>query len=285
MPGSVVGAALNGTFQAIDTAVQNKYNKEAAERQFEYDKEMAALQNEYNVNMWRMNNEYNTPSAQMQRLVDAGLNPNLVYGSVSTGNSSSAPTQIAPGRKAVTQQAGLSKLGSLFDVVGLISAFQGLQKQKIENDILRNEERTRFFDANLLQEYYNGRVLYNMSLAPKTDLGVTVEKPMSRSMARYYKRGYAMYVPNDTADLSRTETKYETMNAGYQVDLSKYRKLTAQKDYENYEIDKWLGRIAMGINAFSNLTGGLLPIKKLFDKKPSLQRTYNTYHTYNTFNR
>ncbi|WP_139366091.1 hypothetical protein [Elizabethkingia meningoseptica] len=38
--------------------------------------------------MWNRNNEYNTPLAQMQRLKDAGLNPNLMYGQGTTGNSS-----------------------------------------------------------------------------------------------------------------------------------------------------------------------------------------------------
>lgn len=33
-----------------------------------------------NVRLWTMQNEYNSPAAQMQRLKDAGLNPNLVYG-------------------------------------------------------------------------------------------------------------------------------------------------------------------------------------------------------------
>lgn len=278
MPGSVVGSALGGVFQAIDTAVQNKYNKEAAKQQFAYDKEMAALQNEYNVNMWRMNNEYNTPSAQMQRLVDAGLNPNLAYGSVSTGNSSSAPTQIAPGQKAVTQQAGLSKLGSLFDVVGLISAFQGLQRQKIENNILRNEERRKFFDANLLQEYYNGRVSANLRFMDKLELPVT---RYSRDEAKYRVRPYGTYSDNSTLDLTRSEMLMDLENAGYHVDLSKYRKLTAQKDFENYDIDKWLTWISSGISSVSGIVGMFSPIKSLFgSKKPSLLRTYNTYNVY-----
>lgn len=265
----VFDSALNAATTAINTQVQNRYNKEAAKQQFEYDKEMASLQNEYNVNMWRMNNEYNSPSAQMQRLVDAGLSPNLAYGSVSTGNSSSAPTQIAPGQKAVTQQAGLAKLGSLFDVVGLISAFQGLQKQKIENDILRNEERKGFFDANLLQEYYNGRVSANLRFMD--NLGATVTH-YGRDEAKYRVRPYGTYSDGSTLDLSRSELLMDLENAGYHVDLSKYRKLTAQKDFENYDISKWLNWISTGI---SSVSGIVSTIKSLFGgKKSSVQRTY-----------
>lgn len=47
--------------------------------------------NEHELEMWRLNNEYNTPANQMQRMLDAGINPAAAYGQVSSGNSSSAP--------------------------------------------------------------------------------------------------------------------------------------------------------------------------------------------------
>lgn len=43
-----------------------------------------------NVALWNLQNQYNDPSAQMQRLAKAGLNPNLVYGGGNvTGNTTS----------------------------------------------------------------------------------------------------------------------------------------------------------------------------------------------------
>lgn len=60
-------------------------------------KEVARENREFSLDMWNRNNEYNTPLAQMQRLKDAGLNPNLMYGQGTTGNSS-APAS-AEGRK------------------------------------------------------------------------------------------------------------------------------------------------------------------------------------------
>lgn len=52
-----------------------------------------------NIEFWKMQNQYNTPSAQMQRLKDAGLNPNLIYGSSPAGASGSAGS-IAPSKPA-----------------------------------------------------------------------------------------------------------------------------------------------------------------------------------------
>lgn len=62
-------------------------------KQQEWNRQQAEWQNQVNVQNWQMQNEYNTPSNQMKRLQEAGLNPNLMYGngSASTGNATSAP--------------------------------------------------------------------------------------------------------------------------------------------------------------------------------------------------
>lgn len=39
------------------------------------------LADQNNIRFWQMQNEYNTPANQMKRLQEAGLNPNLIYGS------------------------------------------------------------------------------------------------------------------------------------------------------------------------------------------------------------
>jgi len=57
------------------------------------------LANMQNMKFWEMQNKYNTPKNQMARLKDAGLNPNLIYGSGSanTGVAGSiAPSKAAP---------------------------------------------------------------------------------------------------------------------------------------------------------------------------------------------
>lgn len=74
---------LGGLFGMGSQASANKANLE-----------LAKYQNEWNLKMWNMQNEYNTPKNQMARYLDAGLNPNLIYGSGSSsaGNSTSVPT-------------------------------------------------------------------------------------------------------------------------------------------------------------------------------------------------
>ena len=59
---SVVSAGAN----LLSMPLQNYYNKKAAKQQ-----------NEYQYSMWQANNDYNSPVSVMQRLEEAGLNPNL----------------------------------------------------------------------------------------------------------------------------------------------------------------------------------------------------------------
>lgn len=79
------GSLIGGAFNLGGMALQHKYNKE-----------MADIQNQYNIDMWNRQNEYNSPVQQMNRLKEAGLNPNLMYSQGTVGNASSAPQMSAP---------------------------------------------------------------------------------------------------------------------------------------------------------------------------------------------
>lgn len=84
--------ALTAGSQIFGNLFSNSQNKELAE----YNWEQAR-------NMWHEQNEYNSPVAQMERYRDAGLNPNLIYGSgASAGNASSFPTPQLPTMRSPT---------------------------------------------------------------------------------------------------------------------------------------------------------------------------------------
>lgn len=85
IPAAVTAALISAgasTAGAISTGNMNRKNRQWSE-------DMYNLQRSDNIDFWNMNNEYNDPSAQMQRYRDAGLNPNLIYGtgSASAGNA------------------------------------------------------------------------------------------------------------------------------------------------------------------------------------------------------
>lgn len=70
------GAGLIGTaVSGVSGVINNIFNRSNMKKQHEYNVDMLNRQNDYNTTMWNLNNEYNSPSAQRDRLVEAGLNP------------------------------------------------------------------------------------------------------------------------------------------------------------------------------------------------------------------
>lgn len=67
---------VGGLISHGDVKEQYKYNKKLQDNAFAH-----------NLEMWNRQNAYNTPSAQMERLQAAGLNPNLVYGNGGATNT------------------------------------------------------------------------------------------------------------------------------------------------------------------------------------------------------
>lgn len=83
------------------------------------------------IELWKMQNEYNKPINQMERLKEAGLNPNLVYGGGAT--TTAGPVGYTPG---VAPQSPLSGVG---DAINNYMNYYGqreerlLRKQAIDN--------------------------------------------------------------------------------------------------------------------------------------------------------
>lgn len=62
-----------------------------------------AITNSQNRNLWQQANRYNTPSAQMSRFRQAGLNPHLIY--TQTNEAAPTPTMQAPDLSSLSGMA------------------------------------------------------------------------------------------------------------------------------------------------------------------------------------
>lgn len=92
----IIGSLISGGL-SLGSSLFNGYSQKSAVKEANKgNMELAKYQNARNIELWNANNEYNSPGAQMGRLQEAGLNPNLVYGSGSAvGNTSAAPPSTA----------------------------------------------------------------------------------------------------------------------------------------------------------------------------------------------
>ncbi len=118
---------IGGIFGSKSTENVNKAQIQLAHEQMDWSENMMDKQNQWNLDQWNRQNAYNTPSAQRQRLEDAGLNP-LHYGLDGTGNAGSM-TSVSPNAVSmpVLQNPGLSIQAALTNI-GNVAADTQLKK-------------------------------------------------------------------------------------------------------------------------------------------------------------
>lgn len=123
---------LSQGINAIVQSGQNRKNRQFAREQY-------ATQRRDALADYFMQNEYNSPAAQMKRLREAKLNPNLVYGNgaVATGGQVRSSSASAP-----TGEAPRTDLGGA--VSGYLNAKMQQQQTdnlKAQNDVLLEQKK------------------------------------------------------------------------------------------------------------------------------------------------
>lgn len=96
----------------------------------------AGRANKRMIEFWHMQNEYNHPKAQMERLKEAGLNPNLVYGEGVSGATGQAGEVGTPARAKV-------------DPVNEILKYQQVERGDMQLEILEEERRGKMLENNM----------------------------------------------------------------------------------------------------------------------------------------
>lgn len=99
-----------------------------------------------NLDAWNRQNEYNHPLAQMQRLREAGLNPNMIYGSSPTSATGQAG-QIAPVKATdVRFENPLVGLQLHSDIKQRQAQTNNL---RVQNDVLEQEAIIKALEAGI----------------------------------------------------------------------------------------------------------------------------------------
>lgn len=151
--------SLNNLGNAAAIVAQGKTNKKTRE----WNEKMYGLQRENALADWKMQNEYNHPSAQMARLREAGLNPNLVYGkgadntasAVRSSSSGNWSPEVAPHRDmsffshmdVQMKQAQIDNLR----VQNTVATQEALLKAATTANVAQSTEKGKF-DLGLAQE-------------------------------------------------------------------------------------------------------------------------------------
>lgn len=190
------------------------------------------------VEMWNMQNQYNSPTAQMSRLRQAGLNPNLVYGSGVTGNSAGSAPQYQPAKiQRATMEPyrgwnlGLSDAASMYMAMRQNKA--QVENMEAQNTLIKEQARTEGLrQGNIAMA--TARSGFDLDLARELkDVSVgraIAEKNLSEASAAGAWTGANQKVLQYELDRTLFDNKIKLSNAEYSTAMEALRKLRQDND-------------------------------------------------------
>lgn len=270
------GAAAAGSL--INAGQTGRMNRKS--RQFS--REMYDKTKQDNIAFWNMQNEYNSPQAQMKRLQEAGLNPNLVYGSgqaqQAAGNISTPDVQ-SPQWRTPEYGNSLQNLSQYFDF-----EIKQAQVDNLKAQTANTQEQTLL---NIIRQ--DGEYWSNLSTQTKAKLDTELME-VSADSAREKLRQLKIQNQYQTDEAERAILMFEprlqnavedilTKRLGREVSQQQLR--NAGLDQEVKELDARLAR--MGIRPtdpfYFKAVGGLIgAILQKID--PSAYKIYKEFQTH-----
>lgn len=129
---ALVEASANVLSSGINYAAQSNLNRKTQR----WNEMMYGRQRADALADWSMQNAYNTPAAQMQRLKEAGLNPNLVYGNgVQASNADNVRSTESKSWNPQAPDVDLRPMGN-----SMMSYFNAQQMQLQTNNLQKQFE-------------------------------------------------------------------------------------------------------------------------------------------------
>lgn len=193
-----ISGLISGGSNIIDTGVnavlqgaQNKKNRKFAEKM--YNRQRADA-----LSDWNMQNAYNAPSAQMERLKNAKLNPNLIYGTGTQASGLSSPVRSSSASTPQGQAPQISLGSGLSSYIDTQIKLQ--QKNVMDSVIELNQERKRQIIADTVMKGANTGLINTKNAAESFKLGLAQSlKDITLESADWRLRG-------QKADVTETYT-------------------------------------------------------------------------------
>lgn len=142
---AINAAMMNYAGQVTSSAMQsmntNRWNKKTAA----FNEKWAYQNRDWALQDWNMQNEYNTPANQRKRMIEAGINPALMYGK-GPGEMTSGPIRAGAAPTAnfnVPRGLDLNPGPSILTYLGIQKQTAEIDQMNIQNDLLREKIETQ----------------------------------------------------------------------------------------------------------------------------------------------
>lgn len=192
---------VTGGLSAIGNAITGGAS---ARKQYQYQSKLMDKQNNFALSMYNMDNRYNTPVMQRARLEEAGLNPNLMYGSGGIQNTSSG----APG--SASGQAPHVDYGKPSDAISnvLQYALVNAQADKLnqESQLLAERAESEATSRELMKA--------NARLAASRSLGQDIDNRFAADRR---------WLENEALEYNNSLKKLDLQSYQYRLDLESRR--------------------------------------------------------------
>lgn len=245
----VVSSTVNPVSTAISAGsgflgglVSAGANMIEASKQREWNEQMMDKQNQWSLEMWNRTNEYNSPSAQVQRLRDAGLNP-LYYGL--DGSSASSFESAQPlGYERAQFGATENPVGMAFD-----SAIKNAQIANIQANTAKQSEET------LSEIQRREKVSAEIDVARQELNNLVATEKLTDAQQRSVEKTLAWCDKINDANIAKTEAERKLSESQKKRidELLEGEKLMQTKSIEDFDY-KWK-KIQAEISKISKETG------------------------------
>lgn len=145
MAGPLLIAGIQAAGQLLGSAINAGVTGNMNRRTRAFAREMYSRQRTDALADWNMQNAYNAPTAQMERLKVAGLNPNLVYGDGAAYTAQAVRSSSAPGWNPETPRWGDMVTGA----GDVLSRYYDLQLRQAQIDNVKSATEVAKVDAAL----------------------------------------------------------------------------------------------------------------------------------------
>lgn len=134
-----IASGISSLFGNKNIDKQIRAQQEENQKNRDWNLMLAQMQNQWSQDQWERENEYNTPINQRERLQEAGLNADLMYGHGGISNLAASSPAMTSGQGS--QPVDVSVLGRKATIGDMIQ--QGLQTRMVEAQIKATEAQAR----------------------------------------------------------------------------------------------------------------------------------------------